>query len=127
MVQLSAMNTTQFELVKNRLPNKPKTMGTIYEPEVAARAIYDTASSNEKREVLVGYPTAQTIFGNKFLSGWLDRYLALTGYNGQQTEEPDDPDRKDNLWEPVPGDHEARGDFDAQAWDFSPKFWAVTP
>lgn len=127
MVQLPAMNTTQFQFVKNRLPNKPKPMGTIYEPEVAARVIYDIATSDkDKREVYVGYPTAQTIIGNKFFPGWMDQYLAKTGYEGQQTKEPDDPDRKDNLWVPVPGDHGARGDFDAQAWDFSPKFWAAT-
>ena len=30
MVQLPAMNTTQFGFVKSRLPYKPKPMGTIY-------------------------------------------------------------------------------------------------
>jgi hypothetical protein len=28
------------------------------------------------------------------------------------TDEPEDPDRPDNLWEPVPGDHGAHGRFD---------------
>lgn len=125
MVQLPAMNTTQFGFVKSRLPNKPKPMGTIYEPEVAARVIFDTVLHPE-REVYVGFPTVQTILGNKVLPGWLDKHLGRTGYEGQQTEEPEDPDRKNNLWEPIPGDHGVRGDFDAQAWDFSPKFWAAT-
>lgn len=125
MVQLPAMNTTQFGFVKSRLPKKPRPMGTIYEPEVAARAIFDTVL-NPQREVYVGMPTAQTIIGNKVLPGWLDKHLAETGYEGQQTDEPEDPDRGHNLWEPIPGDHGARGEFDAQAWDFSPKFWAAT-
>jgi NAD(P)-dependent dehydrogenase (short-subunit alcohol dehydrogenase family) len=125
MVQLPAMNTTQFGWVLNKLPRKPKPMGQIFEPEVAARVIFDTAL-NPEREVFVGYPTAQTILGNKVLPGWLDHYLAKTGYSGQQTDEPKDLDTKNNLWEPVEGDHGARGPFDAQAWDFSPKFWAAT-
>lgn len=125
MVQLPAMNTTQFGFVKSRLPNKPRPMGTIYEPEVAARVIFDTAVDPE-REVYVGLPTAQTILGNKVLPGWLDKHLAETGYDGQQTDEQEDPDRENNLWEPIEGDHGAHGEFDAQAWDFSPKFWAAS-
>lgn len=125
MVQLPAMNTTQFGFVKSYLPNKPKPMGRIYEPEVAARAIVEVARSN-KREAFVGYPTVQTILGNKFVPAWLDHYLAKTGFNGQQTNEPKDPNRKDNLYEPIPGDHGAHGDFDAKAWDFSPQFWAAS-
>ncbi|MEX0647497.1 MAG: SDR family oxidoreductase [Balneolaceae bacterium] len=124
MVQLPAMNTTQFELVKSRLPRKPKPMGTIYEPEVAARAIFNAAKHAE-REIYVGYPTAQTILGNKFVPRWIDRYLAKTGYEGQQTEKPEDPEKPDNLWEPVSGDHGAHGSFNAQAWDFSPQLWAA--
>lgn len=100
-------------------------MGRIYEPEVAARAIVEVARSN-KREAFVGYPTVQTILGNKFVPAWLDHYLAKTGFNGQQTNEPKDPNRKDNLYEPIPGDHGAHGDFDAKAWDFSPQFWAAS-
>lgn len=125
MVQLPAMNTTQFGFVKSYLPNKPKPMGRIYEPEVAARAIVEVAR-NYKREAFVGYPTVQTILGNKFIPAWLDHYLANTGFKGQQTNEPKDPKRKDNLYKPLPGDHGAHGDFDAKAWDFSPQFWAAS-
>ncbi len=127
MVQLPAMNTTQFGFVKSRLPNKPKPMGQVFEPEVAAKAIFSVASQRtDEREVFVGYPTVQTIIGDKVLPGWLDHYLAKTGYKGQQTDQPEDPNRKNNLWEPLPGDHGAHGNFAAQAWDFSPKLWAVT-
>lgn len=125
MVQLPAMNTTQFGFVKSYLPNKPKPMGRIYEPEVAARAIAEVALCHQ-REAFVGYPTVQTIVGNKLLPGYLDNYLARTGFKGQQTNEIADPTRPDNLYEPIPGDHGARGAFDAQAWDFSPQFWAAS-
>lgn len=55
MVQMPAMNTTQFGFVKSYLPNKPKPMGTIYQPEVAASAVM-YAGQNE-REIFFGYPT----------------------------------------------------------------------
>lgn len=125
MVQLPAMNTTQFGFVKSRLPRKPKPMGIIYEPEVAARAV-TYAADHDEREVYVGISTWQTIVGNKFIPGWLDHYLARTGIKGQQTDEPEDPNRQNNLWEPIPGDHGAHGTFGAQAWDFSPQLWAAT-
>lgn len=122
MVQLPAMNTTQFGFVKSYLPRQPKPMGRIYQPEVAAKAIVDNAI-NHRREVYVGYPTVQTILGNKFLPVFLDKYLGKTGYKGQQTNEPKDPGRDNNLYHPLPGDHGAHGNFDAEAWNFSPKYW----
>jgi hypothetical protein len=41
----------------------------------------------------------------------MDRYLARTGYQSQLTDQPIAPDRRDNLFEPVPGDHGAHGPF----------------
>jgi short-subunit dehydrogenase len=114
MVQLPAMNTTQFGFVKSYLPNEPKPMGTIYEPELVAKAVVEIAKKNH-REVYVGYSTAKTIVGNKVLPGYLDHYLARTGYEGQQTDKPVSPNRKNNLYKPLPGDHGARGTFAADA------------
>lgn len=122
MVQLPAMNTTQFGFVKSRLPNKPKPMGKIYQPEVAAEAIL-FAAEHDRREIYVGYPTVQAIVGDKIAPELGDYVLAKTGFKGQQTDEPEDPNRQNNLWEPIPGDHGAHGNFGAQATDFSPEFW----
>ena len=122
MVQLPAMNTTQFGFVKSRLPNKPRPMGKIYQPEVAADAIL-FAAEHDRREIYVGYPTVQAIVGNKLSPELGDYVLAKNGYKGQQTDEPEDPNRKNNLWEPIPGDHGAHGTFDAEATYFSPELW----
>jgi len=73
--------------------------------------------------VLVALPTVEAVLGNDLVPGLADRYLARTGYEGQQTDEPEDPDRPDNLLEPVPGDHGAHGDFGDRARDSSPEFW----
>ncbi len=124
MVQMPAVNTPQFGWIKNRLPNKPQPVPPIFQPEVAAEAIY-WAAHNDRRELYVGSPSVKAIMANKIAPGLLDYYLANTGYSGQQTDEPADPDRQNNLWEPLPGDHGAHGSFDNRAQDSSPQLWAT--
>lgn len=123
MVQLPAMNTTQFKFVKTRLPFKPRPMGTIYQPEVAAEVI-EYASRHPRREFYVGWPTVKAIVGNKIAPWYADWVLSRNGYDGQMTKEPEDPNRKHNLWEPLPGDHGAHGHFGSQSKDFSVVTWA---
>ena len=122
MVQLPAMNTTQFGFVKSRLPNKPKPMGIIYQPEIAAKAIV-YASEHNRREIYVGYSTIKAIIGNKIAPEYADKVLAKSGYEGQMTDEPDSPNRKFNLWEPIPGDHGVHGPFTGEAQNFSLQAW----
>lgn len=125
MVQLPAMNTTQFKFVKSRLPNKPRPMGTIFQPEIAAEVI-EYASRHDRREYYVGWPTVQAIVGNKIAPWYADWVLAKNGYKGQMTDQPEEPNRKHNLWEPLPGDHGAHGSFDDKAKTFSPVTWLST-
>jgi NAD(P)-dependent dehydrogenase (short-subunit alcohol dehydrogenase family) len=125
MVHPPALNTPHFNWVKSHLPRKPQPVPPIYQPEVAAEAIVFAARHN-RREMEVGYPTVIVVEGNKLFSGLMDRYLARTGYDSQQRNEPIEQNRRDNLWEPVPGDHGAHGDFDDRAKDFSPQLWANT-
>jgi NAD(P)-dependent dehydrogenase (short-subunit alcohol dehydrogenase family) len=122
MVQLPAMNTPQFDWVKSRLPREPQPVPPIYQPEVAADAIV-WAASQRRREISVGGPTAVAIWGNKFASGLADRYLARTGYDSQQTDTLADPERPNNLWQPLPGDHGAHGRFASRSTDFSVQTW----
>jgi NAD(P)-dependent dehydrogenase (short-subunit alcohol dehydrogenase family) len=125
MVQLPALNTPQFSWVKSRLSRKPQPMPPIFQPEVVADAILWAAQSG-RREVYVGMRTVQGIVGDKIAPGLLDRYLARNGYEAQQTDEPDDPDRPHNLWDPVPGDHGVHGSFDHRANDHSLQLWTTT-
>ncbi|HEX7956031.1 MAG TPA: SDR family oxidoreductase [Pyrinomonadaceae bacterium] len=125
MVQLPAMNTPQFSWVKSRLPREPQPVPPIYQPEVGARAVY-WAAHNERRELYVGWPTVKAVVGDKLAPGFADWYLANNAYDEQQTDQPVAPGRRDNLWEPVPGDHGARGSFDERASDSSPQLWAAT-
>ena len=113
MVQMPALNTPQFGWVKSRLPRKAQPVPPIFQPEVAAEAIV-WASHHDRRELTVGWPTVEAIVGNKIAPGWLDAYLARTCFDAQMTDEPEDPGRPDNLWEPVDAgrDHGAHGTFD---------------
>ena len=122
MVQLPAMNTPQFSWVKSRLPRKPQPVPPIYQPEIGAEAVV-FAAHNYRREMSVGYPTVGAIVVNKIAPGLIDWYLATNGYDAQQTNEPVEPDRRDDLWEPVPGDHGAHGSFGDRAVTSSPQLW----
>jgi NAD(P)-dependent dehydrogenase (short-subunit alcohol dehydrogenase family) len=125
MVQMPALNTPQFDWVKSRLPNRAQPVPPIFQPEVAAEAIF-WAAHHDRREVYVGMSTVIAILGDKLLPGLGDRYLARNGYQSQQTTEPRDPDRPDNLWEPVSGVHRTHGRFDDQAKATSAQLWATT-
>ncbi len=122
MVQMPALNTPQFGWVKSRLKHKAQPVPPIFQPEVGARAVY-WAAHQHRREVLVGGSTVLAIEGNKIAPGLLDLYLGKTGYKSQQTGEPEDPGRPNNLWEPVAGDHGAHGTFDSRARDHSTEVW----
>ena len=122
MVQLPALNTPQFGWVKSRLPRKAQPVPPIFQPEVAAEAIY-FAAHNPRREFYVGAPSVAVISINKLAPGLLDHYLARTGYDSQQYDGAEDPNRPNNLWQPVPGDHGAHGAFGARARSWSPQLW----
>jgi NAD(P)-dependent dehydrogenase (short-subunit alcohol dehydrogenase family) len=110
MVHLPALNTPQFEIGRTKLPRHPQPVPPIYQPEVAAEAIV-WISEHRRRQLYVGAPTLKTVLGNRIAPWLVDRYLARTGYEGQQTDEPVDPERPDNLFAPVPGDHGSHGRF----------------
>jgi NAD(P)-dependent dehydrogenase (short-subunit alcohol dehydrogenase family) len=118
MVQLPALNTPQFGWVKSRLPRKGQPVPPIFQPEVAADAIY-FAAHTPRREFYVGWPSAKAIMANKIAPGLLDHILARTGYDSQQYDGAEDPNRAHNLFAPIPGDHGAHGDFDARAKSWS--------
>jgi len=123
MVQMPALNTPQFGWVKSRLPRKAQPVPPIYQPEVAARAIYYAAHHPDRREYYPAWSSVKAIFGNKLAPSFGDYYLSRNGYESQQYDGSEDPQRPSNLWEPVPGDHGAHGDFDARAREHSSELW----
>lgn len=126
MVQMPAVNTPQFSWVLSRLPRQAQPVPPIYQPEVAAKAVVYAADHPKRREYWVGGSTAATLVANAVAPGILDRYLAWTGFDSQQTDDPRSPDQAENLWKPADDsrDYGTHGIFDAKSKNSSRQLWA---
>jgi NAD(P)-dependent dehydrogenase (short-subunit alcohol dehydrogenase family) len=128
MVQLPAVNTPQFSWVKSRLRHRAQPVPPIYQPEVAAAAIVYAAEHPRRREYWVGASTVATLAANAVVPGLLDRYLARTGIDSQQTDETKPTDQPANLWQPADDlqghDFGAHGRFEHRAHDRRFQLWA---
>ncbi|MEV8638828.1 SDR family oxidoreductase [Streptosporangium sp. NPDC051023] len=124
MVQLPALNTPQFSWVLSKLGRHPQPVPPIYQPEVAARALVFAAGHPERREYWVGASTAMTVLGERLAPGLIDRYLARSGRESQQTKSLA-PTGVANLWEPADQDDDygAHGAFDDRAHPRSVQAW----
>jgi NADP-dependent 3-hydroxy acid dehydrogenase YdfG len=122
MLQLPAVNTPQFEVVRSRLPRRAQPVPPIFTPEMIADAVV-YAAEHAPREMVIGGSALRAILAQKVVPGLLDRYLAMTGYDSQQTDQPADPNRPDNLYQPVPGDHGAHGPFTQRSSGQSLELW----
>jgi short-subunit dehydrogenase len=116
-LQLPAVNTPQFEVVRNKLPSHPHPVPPIYQPEaiagVALRAVL-----RPRREIWIGWSTIKAIVGQRLVPRFLDRYLARKAWESQETRRlpPGHPLKHgDNLYAPRPGARGAHGPFDAEA------------
>jgi short-subunit dehydrogenase len=114
MADLPAVNTPQFDWALNKTGRQAQPVPPIYQPEVAARAIY-FAATHRRRQIWVGFPTVRAILANRIAPGLIDRYLASAGYSGQLTSQNRPADAPVNLYEPVDGKYGAHGRFDTLA------------
>ena len=118
MLQLPAVNTPQFDVVRSRLPDHPQPLPPIYQPEVIARAAL-RAVLHPRREMWIGWSATKAIIGQRLIPGVLDRYLAKRAWNSQTTRRlpPGHPvkHRRDNVDHPIPGDRGAHGPFDSRS------------
>ena len=123
MVQLPAVNTPQFNWCLTRMPDHPQPVPPIFQPEVAAEAVY-WAAHHRRRELWVGHSTVKAILASYLAPSVADRYLARTGYESQQIQKlPVSADRAVNLFEPVPRLAATHGRFDDSAITRSPQLW----
>jgi short-subunit dehydrogenase len=116
MVQLPAINTPQFDWARNKLANRPQPVPPIHDPDVAARAIFSVVKRTP-RELWLGVASLKAIVGTCLMPGLLDRLLARSAYAGQMTDEDDDSQRPDNLFEPQEPLHRTRGRFNGRSKD----------
>ena len=129
MLQLPAVNTPQFDVVRNRLPEHPQPVPPIYQPEVIALAAVH-AALHPKREVWIGWSATKAIIGQRLIPGFLDHYLAKRAWKAQETDQLPRghplKHHRDNVDHPIPGDRGAHGVFDSRARAISTKMWART-
>jgi hypothetical protein len=115
--------------VLSRLSRRPQPVPPIYQPEVAARGVVFAADHPRRKEHWVGASTVGTIVAQRIAAPLLDRYLARTGYDSQQTSEQATPGQPANLWQPVdqqPGsDLGAHGNFDDRSHAYSAQLSAT--
>jgi len=123
MLQLPAVNTPQFHVVRTRMPMHPMPVPPIYTPEMIADATL-WAAEHAPREMVIAGSALKAIIGQKLFPGFIDRYLARIGYESQQADFPVEPGRPDNLFETTPGDHGASGEFGETAKSIAPQVFA---
>jgi len=122
MVQLPAVNTPQFDVMRNRMARRPQPVPPIFSPETIADAIV-YAAEHPSRELTVAGSALKAILAQKLAPGVVDQYLARTGYDAQQRPEAEEPGRPDNLFEPIAGDRGAEGPFTEESRRSSLQLW----
>ena len=125
MVQMPGLNTPQFNWCRCKLPRHPKPVPPIYQPQVAAEAVY-WAAHHHRRELWVGYSAVQAIVGTMLAPSIADRYLARKGFDSQLVQDmPIEGERAGNLFAPVEREASTRGIFDDLAKSSSPALWTA--
>ncbi len=114
IVDMPALNTTQFGWVKSPFSEHPQPVPPIYQPEVGARAVADVADK-PRRRTWVGESTVGLVLGTRVAGRFMDWYLARNAWEGQFAPDKGSSTTPPNLYEPVPGDHGAHGAFDDRA------------
>jgi short-subunit dehydrogenase len=129
MVHLPGVNTTQFNWCKSVFDTHPQPVPPVYQPEVAARAIADTALNGRRSKVLGAWNQLLVAAASLF-PGLATQYAALGAWDSQLTDIPVGRNRPANLWGPVDQDEDqgAHGIFDAKAGGVrNPQFLASLP
>ncbi|HEY1231228.1 MAG TPA: SDR family oxidoreductase [Ramlibacter sp.] len=109
MVHLPGVNTPQFGWSRTHMPRRHRPVGTVYQPDAAAEAIFDAAIA-APREAWVGVPVLEAVLGTFLAPSLLDEVLARRAYEPQLAAEARDT-RFDILDAPAPDDHGKDGPY----------------
>lgn len=116
MVHLPAMNTPQFDWCETTMDRHPQPVPPIYQPEVAAMAIFETAIDG-KRSRIVGSWNKMLVVMDSFFPGLGNHFASLGAWNSQLTKQPVSASRPSNLRAPADSDVDfgGHGIFDNKA------------
>lgn len=106
----STMNTPLFDKARTRLGVKPKGQPPVYEPEVTVATILYAAEHPVRAMVAGGGGRLLTAMrtATPRLALW---FLGTVPFSGQRTNEPRSVTAPDNLFEPVAGLAQVRGNY----------------
>jgi NAD(P)-dependent dehydrogenase (short-subunit alcohol dehydrogenase family) len=113
MLQLPAVNTPQATRQRNKLDKQAQPVPPMFSPESIADLVV-RAADNPPREMLIGRPTVQAVWAQKFVPGLLDLYLGKYGYQSQMIDKANQQRGRqhgDILFETLPGDPGAHGPY----------------
>ncbi|MGB8196258.1 MAG: SDR family oxidoreductase [Acidimicrobiales bacterium] len=113
MVHLPAMNTPQFDWCETTMEFHPQPVPPIYQPEIAAQAIFTTALDG-KRSRIVGSWNKMLVVMDSFFPGLGNHFASRGAWESQLTKQPVKPDRPSNLRAPADEgvDYGGHGIFD---------------
>jgi len=111
-LHLPAVNTPQATRQRNKLAKQAQPVPPMFTPESIADIVVWTAEQQRPpRELLVGRPTVQAVWGQKLIPGLLDWYLGRKGWEAQMIDQPNEQHGRDILFETLPGDPGAHGPY----------------
>jgi hypothetical protein len=129
MVHLPAVNTPQFDWCETTLDHHPQPVPPIYQPEIPAHIIVNTALDG-RRATVIGSWNKVLVLAGRLFPGLANQYAAIGAWDTQLTSQPIAADRPDNLYRPADADedHGAHGIFDDQAGGaLDPSFLSSLP
>jgi hypothetical protein len=110
-VHLPAVITPQSVRQRKKMPRQQQPVPPMYTPESIASIVRWAAEQDRPpREILIGRPTIQAVWGQKFIPGLLDHYLARAGWEPQFVDEPNRQE-DDMLFHPLSWDSGAHGPY----------------
>lgn len=112
-VILPAMNTPRYQWARNHAGQEIEP-SPIYQPEIAAEAVHWIAH-HDRRDLTLGWGTLGLIWSDRLLPEAVDAWLGGPAFDARLSGDQVDAERKDNLFEPVPGNFAAHGELDPEA------------
>ena len=109
-LHLPAVNTPQSLRQRNKLPHQAQPVPPLFKPEAIADLVL-WAADEAPREVLVGRPSVQAVWGHRLFPALLDLYLGKRGYKPQMLEKPNRQQGQDILFSTLSGDPGAHGPY----------------
>ncbi len=127
MVHLPAMNTPQFDWCETAMEFHPQPVPPIYQPEIAAQAIFNTAIDG-KRSRIVGSWNKMLVVMDSIFPGLGNHFASLGAWDSQLTKQRVRSDRPSNLRAPADEDFDygGHGIFDERSRGVKDSSFLVT-